>query len=127
LTVTFAYAENGTHPAPFVLVSVSRPGTPEQSEHLPAQVDTAADRTVIPTAIAERLQLERVGSRLFEGLDGARSELPLFRVELTIRLCKTVDIDSAGADNEPYILIGRDVLRFFRITLDGPKQRLIID
>ncbi len=122
MPVTFNYVPGETPPAPYVLVAVARADGSVVASEVPAKVDTGADRTIIPTRLAEQLGLEALERREFEGLGGQRVTLTLFRVPVTIRRCPTVIITAAGSDGEPYTLLGRDVLNLFRITFDGPDQ-----
>ena len=125
MSTTFNYAAESP-PAPYVLVTVARPDGATAAADIPAKVDTGAARTVIPTTLAERLQLDVVGRSEFEGLGGQRVELPIVRLLLTIRGCPTLDLNAASSDGEPYTLLGRDVLNQFRVVLDGPNGKLEI-
>jgi hypothetical protein len=49
--IRYAYNRQVEPPAPFVHVTLRRPGQDQASEELPAQIDTAADRTVIPGSL----------------------------------------------------------------------------
>jgi len=109
------------------LVTVARPDDLERIADVPAKVDSGASQTILPTALVERLKLEAVGQHRFEGLGGVQTTLSIFRVVLTIRGCEPVEVNVAGSDGEPYILLGRDVLNQFLVTLDGPKGKLTIE
>ena len=126
MPVTFHYVGSETPPAPYVLVTVARPDGASATADVPAKVDTGADRTVIPTVLAERLQLDEVERREFEGLGGYRVSLALLDVLITVRGCPPVWVTAAGSAGEPYILLGRDVLNRYKIVLDGPNQRLVV-
>lgn len=126
MAATFNYAAESP-PAPYALVTVARPDGTGFLADLPAKVDSGASQTILPTALVERLQLEAVGQHRFEGLGGVQCTLSIFRIVLTIRGCEPVELDVAGSDGEPYILLGRDVLNQFRVTLDGPKGKLTIE
>jgi hypothetical protein len=125
MAVTFNYAAE-IPPAPYVLVTVARLDGSIVAD-LPAKIDSGAARTVIPTSVAEHLKLDAVDRLEFEGLGGQRVSLSIFRLLLTICGCPTLAVNAAGSDGEPYILLGRDVLNQFRIVLDGPNGKLIIE
>ena len=125
MAVTFRYIATATPAAPYVYVSLGRPDG-ARLDDIPAKVDTGADRTVIPTVLIERLNPEEVERREFEGLGGHRVSMPIVRVIVTIRGCASVEVDAAGNDGEPHILLGRDVLNNFRIVFDGPNAKLEI-
>lgn len=123
MPITFNYAAESP-PAPYVLVTVARLDGTIVLADLPAKVDSGAAQTIVPTPIVERLALEAAAQRDFEGLGGVRVTLSMFRLYLTIRGCSTLELNVAGSDGEPYILLGRDVLNQFRIVLDGPNGKL---
>src|SRR5438445_13801390 len=57
--IHYSYNRQIQPPAPFVNVSVRCAETQKQSSHLPAQLDTAADRSAIPGSVAGELGLRR--------------------------------------------------------------------
>jgi hypothetical protein len=97
------------------------------SPDLPAQLDTAADRTVIPGRLVEALGLVEDGRALFQGFAGELIELPVFLVEVQIHDFAPQLTRAALGEKEPYILLGRDVLNAHGIRLDGPKLALEIE
>lgn len=125
MPVTFNYAAE-IPSAPYALVTITRPDGTAEIE-LPAKVDSGAARTVIPATIADQLKLDVVDRLDFEGLGGQRVTLAIFRVLLTIRGCSALEVNAAASEGEPYILLGRDVLNQFRVVLDGPNGKLVIE
>ena len=125
MPITFNYAAE-VPPAPYVTVTVARLDGTIVATDLPAKVDSGAAQTIIPTQIVEHLVLEAVARHNFEGLGGHQVTLSIFRLFLTIRGCPTLELNVAGSDGEPYILLGRDVLNHFHIILDGPNGKLVI-
>jgi predicted aspartyl protease len=113
-------------PAPFVLVDLARHDGANLVPSLPAKVDSGADRTIIPAALAARLGLEEVERLVFAGLGGEPVELPVFHVRLRIHNLAPIAVDVAASDGEPHVLLGRDVLNRYKIVLDGPNLRLEI-
>jgi hypothetical protein len=124
--ITFNYAAE-VPPAPYVLVAVARLDGTIVAADLPAKVDSGAAQTIIPTPIVEHLALEAVARQEFEGRGGVRVSLSIFRLYLTICGCPTLEVNVAGSDGEPYILLGRDGLNQFRLVLDGPNGKLEIE
>jgi hypothetical protein len=53
--------------------------------------------------------------------------LPTYRLELSIRDCPAVLIEVLAHPEEPFLLLGRDVLNRHRVVLDGPSLALEID
>jgi len=89
-----------------------------------AQLDTGADRTVLPGNVVEALGLVEDGRMQFQGFAGAIVELPLFLVELRIENLPELAIRAVLGDAEPHVLLGRDVLNGHRLLLDGPGLML---
>jgi hypothetical protein len=116
-------------PAPFVHVAIRRPVEPSGAtvENVPAQLDTAADFTTIPTAIVDELQLVPLDEMLVAGFGGHLTTLPTYLVLIGIRELDAVPIKVLASKDEPYVLVGRDILNRHRVLLDGPQLVFEID
>ncbi len=125
--IRYRYAAHLNPPAPFVNVSLHSPQTGSRAANLPAQIDTAADRTVLPGPVVRSLGLVEDGRLLFQGFAGDVIELPIFYVEIQVHDRATVAVRAALGEHEPHILLGRDVLNAHRLILDGPRNALEID
>ena len=66
--IRYRYADQLSPPAPFVNVTVRCPTTGSRAADLPAQLDPAADRTVLPGRVVEALGLVEDGRALFQGV-----------------------------------------------------------
>jgi hypothetical protein len=97
------------------------------AENVPALIDTAADRTILPASLVRSLGLVEDGRMLFQGFASNVVELPIFRAEVQIHDRPAVKVRAALSEREPYILLGRDVLNTHRILLDGPQNAFEID
>lgn len=75
--IRYSYVKHITPPAPFVYVSVRCLATNEAIADAPAQIDTAADRTVLPDSLVRSLGLVEDGRLLFQGFAGEVIELPV--------------------------------------------------
>ena len=113
-------------PAAFVHVSLRRPTGGDGLDDVPAQIDTAADMTVLPLDVVESLRVVQLDQRPVGGFGGHVTLSPTFLVELTIRELKPVVVQALGHQGEPFVLLGRDVLNQYRLILDGPGQTLDI-
>ncbi|TMQ30130.1 MAG: hypothetical protein E6K70_24720, partial [Planctomycetota bacterium] len=82
---------------------------------LPAQVDTAADRTVLPGSVIAGLGLVQVGRFLFEGFGGTITELPVYLVAVQLHDLPPVELQAVLGERERFILLGRDVLNAHRL------------
>lgn len=125
--ISFRYARQLNPPAAFVHLLVRCPATRSEVAGLPAQLDTAADRTVLPGSVVEELGLVEDGRAQFQGFAGEVIELPLFLVELQLHDFPLLSIRAVLGEHEPYILLGRDVLNTYRILLDGPQLMVEIE
>ncbi len=119
--IRYRYADQLKPPAPFVNVSLRCPGTGTQLDALPALLDPAADRTVLPARIIESLGLVEDGRSLFQGFAGDIAELPTFLSEIQVHDLAPLLVRVVLGPSEPFILLGRDVLNAYRILLDGPQ------
>jgi predicted aspartyl protease len=104
-------------PAPFTEVSITNFAT-GQSVRLPGKVDTGAGITVIPERVVRDLVLPKAGEMLCQSYDGARTWHPVHYVDLDIagRHLPRIKVVSTA---RLYVLLGRDVLNQFILTLDG--------
>ena len=125
--IRYSYNQQITPPAPFVHVSIRPPERGIAVSGLPALLDTAADITVIPARVAEELQLIPLDEVPIGGFDGRVSWVSTFLVQLALRQSPPKVIRVVASRDEPYVLLGRDVLNDYRAILDGPLLRLEIE
>jgi predicted aspartyl protease len=90
-------------------------------ETLQAKMDTGAARTMIPTVSAHRLGLLISGIGHARAFDGRIVDVALYSANLKIAEMVLEEFE-VGAINRAYILLGRDVLNQFDITLRGKAQ-----
>jgi hypothetical protein len=112
---------------PFVHVSLAGSTGERSVAGQVAQIDTGAYKTVIPEALVSRLGRVTLRQVAAEGLDGALGVYSTVVVDLTIHELSTVRLEVLVAEGEPCVLLGRDLLNRYRITLDGPNQALTIE
>lgn len=121
--ISLPYSKSFRPPAPVVSVAVGIPNQTHPRVMIDAQIDTGADRTVIPTSVAIQLGLIP-GSQLQFGVVGGIVTLPVYFVAISIPGVMDFTIDVAGDDDEPLILLGRDVLNCLDTDLNGPDRIL---
>ncbi len=116
-------------PAPFVLVRIGRPRHLDaDAELLPAQVDTAADLTVVPWSNIAPLKLTAVDKYPVQGFGSEPQEYPRYLVEMSIHEIENhVIVPVLASPDEKYVLLGRDILNRFQIVLDGANRLLTIE
>ena len=122
-----AYNRQVAPPAPFVHVSVRCPETGLTVTDLPSLIDTAADRSVIPGRLVEDLGLVPLDELPVCGFGGDSRLVLTYFVELAIRDLPPHLVEVLAHPDEPYILLGRDIMNQHRIILDGPRLALEID
>jgi predicted aspartyl protease len=125
--VRYLYNRQVTPPALFIHATCRCPKTANELSDFPAQLDTGSDRTVIPARIAEELNLVPVQELLVAGLGGEPQALPSYLLDIEIRGFQSLRIEVVAHQEEPYVLLGRDVLNHFRILLDGPNLAFEIE
>jgi hypothetical protein len=116
-----------TPPAPFVYVTISSRDGSRETGNVAAQLDTAADKTVVPWEVVQELRATPDGEIPLMGLGGQIAHFPTFFLHLPVHDNKPIAVEVVASPEEPHILLGRDVLNSFRILLDGPGLVLEID
>ena len=108
-------------PAPFVHVSIERPSADGTTVEMPAQIDSAADISVIPWGVVEELQLVQFGEQVVGGFGGYTLEMPTFLIRIGLRGQPKSPIKVLASREESFVLLGRDILNRFHLVLDGPN------
>jgi len=121
----YLYNQSVSPPAPFVKLIVADPTDSTRQITVDAQIDSAADISTLPNSIVEQLELPVSGSLEIAGYDGNPSIVTLRDAVLILDKFKF-----SGArivpTNADYALLGRDVINFLRLVLDGPALTLEI-
>lgn len=120
----FAYSTARKPPIPAIPVAIWTPDLARSVHVATAHIDTACDMTVVPQHVLDPLGLNPSRHISAVGLGSIKSTLPVYIVRLEIQGIGTMLVDVATHVNEPYVLIGRDVLNHLAITLDGPNRTL---
>jgi hypothetical protein len=79
--IRFRYSHQVSPPAPFVHVTIRRHGHEASVQDFPAQLDTAADMTVIPWRIVDELELLQLDEIETLGFGGHVSSVTSFLVQ----------------------------------------------
>ena len=124
--IRYAYNRQIEPPAPFVHVSLRCPESGKAADNLPAQIDTAADISVIPENLVGHLGLVPLDELPIAGFGGQVLLVPTYRVELSIQTLTPRSLEVLAHPEEPFILLGRDVLNQYHLLLDGPRLALEI-
>ncbi|MBM3134600.1 MAG: hypothetical protein FJZ89_04790 [Chloroflexi bacterium] len=104
-------------PAAYLTVQMTNLDT-GASIRLPAKLDSGAAMSVLPqTAIAD-LALEPVGDILASGYDHKTALLPTYSVTFEVEDYTLQDVEVTASPRRD-VLLGRDVLNHFILTLNG--------
>jgi gag-polyprotein putative aspartyl protease len=125
--IRYRYVEDLTPPAPYVQVRLQNPVTGAEIGAVPAQIDTAADRSLIPESVVQQLSLPQVSAITLGGVGGIQQIMPTYPVNLAIHDLPYRTIEVVASPGESWVLLGRDVLNRYRLVLDGPQLALEID
>lgn len=98
-----------------------------ESIDLPALLDSAADASVIPEHVVDKLNLPQWGQLTVEGFGGNLVTGQTYMVHLEIRMLTPIALKVLAHRDNTYVLLGRDVLNRHRILLDGPELALEIE
>lgn len=99
--IRYAYNRQIDPPAPFVHVALHRPGDGPSLDDLPAQIDTAADRTVIPGALVARLGLLPLDEIPVTGFGGQVLLVATYLVEIALRGQLRRPVEVLAHEGEP--------------------------
>jgi len=123
------YSDEYFPSAPVLMVSIADLGESSITKEFSALVDTGADGTFVPTPILEELDLPisymtTARSHLGENLH----RVPVYKLDLilfgSIRL---PGVEVIGDDWGDRIILGRNVLNFLKLSLDGPGKTISIE
>src|SRR5260370_1236598 len=124
--IRYRYNSQYMPPAPFVYVTARSLDGTRELELVPAQVDVGADRTVLPLAIANQLGLPLVRKVPVNGLGGSILYLPTFIAQIQIHQLPAMSIEVLASAEEPFVLLGRDMLNSYNLFIYGPQLALEI-
>lgn len=119
------YSKAHRPPAPVVSLLLRHPDRGTTALQIEAQLDTGADRTVIPLDAARGLGLMLVGHRPAGVAGGEVMTFAIYEVAISIPTVMDFVLEVAAAD-EPCVLLGRDVLNALDTHLDGPGRMLTL-
>jgi hypothetical protein len=124
--IRYNYLPQLSPPAPFVYVTLRNPISGAEQRDVPAQLDSAADRTLLPDTVVQTLTLPQMGAILIGGVGGLTLTMPSYPVQLAIHPLPALTVEVVASAGESWVLLGRDVINAYRLLLDGPQQFLEI-
>ena len=124
--IRYRYQMQAHPPAPFVNVTLRNPQTSIELHDVPAQLDTAADRTLLPDQLVQDLSLPQIRTLIITSVGGLTQPMPTYAVQVSIHSLPVQTVEVVANSAEQWVLLGRDVLNAHRIVLDGPHLSLEI-
>ena len=106
-------------PGPFLEIIIRHPRLPAKFQIVPAKLDTGADISAIPQRIVDELELLPVRTLLIEGYDGSQTAIDTYAVTIEAAKAPFRQTEVILIPEE-HALLGRDLLNFFYIQLNGP-------
>lgn len=86
---------------------------------LQAIVDTGADATMIPLTALRQLNARKGRTSWLSGAAGGRYEVDLYTIAVQVGDHRPQYVDVVGSDRLGEVIIGRDVLNQFIVTLNA--------
>lgn len=108
-------------PGPIVPVTVRAAGRLSPARTRLGELDTGSDITVIPQSLVKELRLAPKYPVLIHGYDDVETARWAFLVDMELADC-VLEMIKVVAISRGTILLGRDVLKHFIITLNGKTQ-----
>jgi hypothetical protein len=124
--IRYNYLPQLQPPAPFVYVTLCNPVTGAEQRDVPAQLDTAADRSLLPDALVQTLALPQIGTVQIGGVGGVIQTMSTYPARIAIHNLPAQVVEVVASTGESWALLGRDILNAHRLLLDGPQLFLEI-
>jgi predicted aspartyl protease len=111
-------------PAP-VLRVVARAPQGSDARRLEGKVDTGSDICALPEFVMEELDPLPVRIVRAAGFSGSPVEMVVYRVDLEVEGMAFSRVEALST-RRSYAIIGRNVLRRLILTLNGPRNELVL-
>jgi predicted aspartyl protease len=105
--IRYRYNQQTDPPSPFVYGTFQNPTDSTELRDLPAQIDTAADRTVLPDHVVQALGLPQMGRIPVGGLGGVVQYLPTYAVRVAIHQFPAQTVKVVASSGETWEGFGR--------------------
>lgn len=116
---TFAYDRNFLPPFPAIDIELDRLHGEPHPISLVALVDSGSDGTMVPISLLRQVQARKISKTFIESITGIRQPADIFEVKLTIAGRQIGRLEVVGDRHNRQIILGRDVLNQFIVTLNG--------
>jgi predicted aspartyl protease len=119
LVYTHDYDSHYQPAMPVVEIQVRRRAG-QTSAMLNAVVDSGADATMIPLQTLRQLNARKVRTGWLSGSAGERYQVDLYTIAVQIGEYRLIYVDAVGSERSDEVIVGRDVLNQFIVTLNAP-------
>ena len=125
-TYTYDYSTQYSPSAPVVDIYIYNKANPENIQPISLLVDSGADATILPIHLLEKIDAPVISMATLRSIDGSRFSTFIYRVSLRIGDHTINRVNVASAEESDRIVLGRDVLNYLVLTLDGPAGATIL-
>ncbi len=115
---TYAYDSSFTPAMPVVSIKIGRSLTPPQLQ-LNALIDSGADSVIIPLVYLRQIRARKERTVWMRTVTGTRSVVDMYTISLQFGPFEFRNQLVAGGLQPNEIIIGRDILNQFIVTLNG--------
>lgn len=116
------YDYDNTSPGPALpIVEIVLRGLTRDSRELVcrALIDSGADATVIPVRYLQELKARKVDTKQLRGMGGLRYQVDIYEIALRLGVYTIAKVYAVADKQNTDVILGRDVLNQFIVTLNG--------
>jgi len=118
----FLYDSSYNPSAPVMTIGIGLPDEENPRQQVQALIDTGADATMVAKWILTEIGARSVGRKFLRGVTGNRELVGIYLVVIHMPTGISYGIRAVATDGSNEVILGRDVLNQWRITLDGPGE-----
>lgn len=120
--MSYPYSRRYTPPAPVIEVRFEVYGEGKSTDILSAFVDSGADGTIVPYRYLQPLGLRVDNRKYLRGQWGERQPADIYLLDIVIQDIRLPVIEVASIRSGNELILGRNVLNYLRVVLNGLKQ-----
>ena len=118
--------DSSYHPAmPVIEIRIQRRAS-QSPLTLKAVVDSGADATMIPLRYLHQLRVRKGQTMWLSGTAGGRYEVDIYTLAIRIGQQPVRYLDVVGTENRDEVIVGRDLLNQYVVTLNAPGHAVDI-
>jgi hypothetical protein len=123
----FPYDSSFHPPAQVIPFGLGLPDETAPRRMLSGLIDSGADVTLSPAFILREIGAKLIDRRVMLGANGTRQRVNRYQIVIYMPTGVTYGIRAIATRDPNEIILGRDVLNQWRITLDGPGEIVEIE